>query len=188
MNRTVLCIVETVQDADGIVSRLTASGIASRNISVLYPNRQGDHDVGHENSTKAPEGAVLGAGTGGLLGGTLGLLAGIGALAIPGVGPFIAAGPIMAALGGLAVGGTLGGITGALAGLGVREMEAKVYDGKLRGGNILLAVHTEDSKQVDFVKDVFAQGSAHDIAVTSEASAPFHPTKAPTRRASPAVR
>ncbi len=85
---------------------------------------------------KAPEGAATGATAGGLLGGALGWLAGIGALAIPGVGPFVAAGPIMAALGGAAVGATAGGITGTLVGLGIPELEAKQYDEKIRGGNI----------------------------------------------------
>jgi hypothetical protein len=86
-----------------------------------------------------PEGATTGAVSGATVGGVLGLLAGIGALAIPGVGPFIAAGPIMATLAGMGVGGAVGGLTGALIGMGIPEFEAKKYEGRLkRGGNPFL--------------------------------------------------
>src|SRR6185503_9448246 len=114
-------------------------GFTPNDVSVLFPDKQGTKDFAHEHNTKAPEGAVAGAGTGGVLGGTVGLLAGIGALAIPGVGPFLAAGPIMAALSGAAVGATVGGIAGALVGLGIPEFEAKRYAGKVQGGNVLVS-------------------------------------------------
>jgi uncharacterized membrane protein len=107
-----------------------------------------------------------------VLGGTLGVLAGIGALAIPGLGPFIAAGPLMAALSGAAAGAALGGITGALIGFGIPEIEAKKYEGKLRGGNILVAVHVDDSDQEKRAKEVFRIEGAHDIISTTEASVP----------------
>src|SRR5256885_16152028 len=96
------------------------------------PDTGGRHDVGHVKATKAPEGATTGATAGGVTGGVLGLLAGIGTLAIPGVGPLIAAGPIMAALSGAAVGATAGGIAGGLIGLGIPEIEAKRYEEKLK--------------------------------------------------------
>ena len=109
---------------------------------------------------------------GGAVGGTIGLLAGIGALAIPGVGPLIAAGPLLAALSGAAAGAAVGGVTGALVGLGIPELEAKTYEGKIRGGNILIAVHTSDSEHEKRAKQAFEKHHAHDIVVTSDSSVP----------------
>jgi hypothetical protein len=106
------------------------------------------------------------------VGGALGLLAGIGALAIPGVGPFIAAGPIMGALSGAAVGGATGGLIGALVGLGIPELEAKQYEGKVRAGNILISVHAENGDQRSRAKEVLEAAGATDVSSTSEASVP----------------
>src|SRR5690242_11697160 len=171
-NTTVIGIVETQIQAENIVSTLQNSGVAPADISVLLPDKRGTKDFAHEHNTKAPEGAVAGVAGGGLVGGTIGLLAGIGALAIPGLGPFIAAGPLMAALSGAAAGATLGGVTGALIGLGIPEIEAKRYEGKLRGGNILMAVHVEDSDARKRVEEILKRGDAHDVTTTSEASVP----------------
>ena len=129
-NQSLVGIVHTRVEAENLVDALKLDGITDNQISVLFPDKEGTKDFAHDNSTKAPEGAVTGATTGGVIGGTLGLLAGIGALAIPGVGPLIAAGPIMATLSGAAVGATAGGVTGALIGLGIPEYEAKMYEGK----------------------------------------------------------
>src|SRR2546421_2990329 len=137
----VFCIVRDQDQACQIVDRLRTSGFTGNDISVLLPDKGGTRDFAHEQRTKAPEGATTGGVTGGVVGGALGWLAGIGALAIPGFGPFIAAGPIMAALSGAAAGATIGGITGALVGLGIPELEAKLYEGKLKAGNVLIAVH-----------------------------------------------
>ena len=134
-----------------------------------------------EKNTKAPEGAVAGAGAGGVVGGTLGLLAGIGALAIPGVGPFIAAGPIMAALSGAAAGAAVGGITGALIGMGIPELEAKQYEGKIKGGNILLSVHVDDSTERARAKKILEESGATDIATTGEKSPPSSRSSDSTR-------
>jgi hypothetical protein len=127
-------------------------------------------NLGHEKNTKAPEGATTGATAGGIAGGILGLLAGIGALAIPGAGPFIAAGPIMAALSGLGAGGTIGGIIGALVGGGIPEYEAKRYENRLKSGGILLAVRANSDDLVKRVKEIMKQNSAEDITASSEAS------------------
>ncbi|HEY6080748.1 MAG TPA: DUF3341 domain-containing protein, partial [Polyangiaceae bacterium] len=143
-NKVVIGIVDTEIEAENLVQRLTANGFASSDISAILPDKRGTKDFAHEHNTKAPEGAVVGVAGGGVLGGTLGLLAGIGALAIPGFGPFIAAGPLMAALSGAAAGATVGGITGALVGLGIPEIEAKKYEGKLQSGNIVLAAHVDN--------------------------------------------
>ena len=118
------------------------------------------------------EGAATGGAAGMGAGAILGWLAGIGTLAIPGVGPFIAAGPIMAALGGAAVGGAAGGIIGALVGMGIPEYEAKLYDGKIRSGNALISVHAENSNQVKTAKEIYKRAGAEDINSTSEASVP----------------
>jgi hypothetical protein len=172
MKKAVLCITPTRESAAAIVDDLKASGFSSNDISALFPDTSGSRDFAHEQNTKAPEGAAVGAGTGSLLGGTLGWLAGIGSLAIPGLGPFIAAGPIMAALGGAAIGAAAGGLTGALVGYGMPEYEAKQYEGKIRSGNILLSVHTENGDEVTRVKEIFTRHHAEDISYTGESSAP----------------
>jgi hypothetical protein len=139
---------------------------------VLFPDKGTTRDFAHETHTKAPEGVATGAGTGGVIGGALGWVAGIGALAIPGVGPFIAAGPIIAALSGAAVGAAVGGIAGGLIGLGIPEIEAKRYEGKIKEGNILISVHTENSEEITLAKDIFTKAGAQDICTTVEASTP----------------
>jgi hypothetical protein len=172
MSTSVFCIAPTKTVADSIVSRLKSEDFSDNDISVLFPDKSTTRDFAHEKNTKAPEGAVTGAGAGGLVGGTLGLLAGIGLLAIPGLGPFIAAGPIMASLSGIAAGAALGGITGALIGMGIPEIVAKRYEGKLKDGNILIAVHAEDSERVDRAKEIFENANAEDITTGSTSSAP----------------
>jgi hypothetical protein len=173
-NKTVIGIVDTETQADRVVSSLQSSGFSGNDISVLLPDRSGTRDFAHEHNTKAPEGAVAGAAGGGVIGGTIGLLAGIGALAIPGLGPFIAAGPLMAALSGAAVGAGVGGVAGALIGMGIPELEAKKYEGKLRGGNILIAVHVDNSDEQKRAEEIFKRENAHDVSATSEASVPKH--------------
>jgi hypothetical protein len=168
----VYAIANSDAQAVRIATRLRASGFTPSDISVLAPDRLGLRDLGHENTTKAPEGAATGAGTGAILGGALGWLAGIGALAIPGLGPLIAAGPILATLTGAAVGGTAGGLTGALVGMGIPEYEAKQYDSKLRQGNILLSVHTDDAEEAKLVRQIMTEEKAEDISTGSEAAVP----------------
>jgi hypothetical protein len=173
MKKSVIGIVDSQASAENLVDEVQRSGgIAPGDISVLMPDKSGTRDFAHEHHTKAPEGAVAGAGAGGVIGGTLGLLAGIGALAIPGVGPFIAAGPLLAALSGAAAGATVGGVAGALIGLGIPELEAKAYEGKLKGGNILVAVHVDNDDEAKRVKSIFEQQRARDISVTGESSVP----------------
>src|ERR1043166_6291298 len=155
MSKSVFCLCDTTGQAENIVDELKAAGFSNNDISVLFPDKAGTRDFAHEQHTKAPEGAATGAGTGGVLGGALGWLVGIGTLAIPGLGPFVAAGPIMAALGGAAAGATLGGITGALIGMGIPEYEAKMYEGKIKQGNILIAVHSENGDERSRAKTIF---------------------------------
>lgn len=172
MQRAVVCIAKSERQATEVVGQLKTAGFAGNDISVLFPDREGTRDFAHEKQTKAPEGATAGATTGGVLGGALGWLAGIGTLAIPGVGPLIAAGPILAALTGVAAGAAVGGVSGALVGYGIPEYEAKVYEGKLRDGNILISVHTEDSKERSRAKEIFDRCGAEDVGTASEASPP----------------
>lgn len=169
MSKAVLCIAGSESQAITMVNQLKDAGFQNE-ISVLTPDKSGTKDFAYEHNTKAPEGATTGAGTGGILGGALGWLAGIGTLAIPGLGPFIAAGPIMAALGGAAVGATVGGITGALIGLGIPEYEAKQYEGKIKGGNILISVHTDDADEVERVEEIYKSAGAEDISSVREAA------------------
>ena len=170
--KSVFCITTSRNQAEQIVERLKSANFSNNDISVLFPDKQTNRDFAHEKNTKAPEGAVTGAGTGGALGGALGWLAGIGALAIPGVGPFIAAGPIMAALSGAAIGAAAGGVAGALIGMGIPELEAKRYEGKIKEGNILISVHTENSDEISRAKEIFKAAGAQDISVTGESSRP----------------
>jgi hypothetical protein len=170
MAKAVFCTVKSSTQAERIVDTLKSGGFTSNDISVLMPDKAGTKAFAVDNQTKAPEGAATGAGTGAILGGGLGWLAGIGALAIPGLGPFIAAGPIMAALTGVAVGGTVGGLTGALIGMGIPEYEARRYEGKLKGGHVLISVHSEDSKETERAKKIFESAGAEDIATSGEPS------------------
>lgn len=174
MSKSVFCIATTQGQVETIVRNLQGQGFAESEISVLLPDTAGTHDMGHVKTSKAPEGIATGATTGGVAGGILGLLAGIGALAIPGLGPFIAAGPIMAALSGAALGASAGGIMGGLVGLGIPEIEAKRYEEKLTKGNYLLSVHADDNEEEERAKRIFKEAGAEDITTASEASAPAH--------------
>jgi len=172
MSKAVFCIAKSNAVAKDIVEKLKVMGFSGNDISVLFPDRSGTKDFAYEQHTKAPEGATAGGLVGAGTGGVLGWLAGLGTLAIPGIGPFIAAGPLMAALAGVAIGGATGGLIGALVGMGIPEFEAKRYEGKIRQGNILISVHTEDAKQRERAKDVFEIAGAEDISYTSEAAVP----------------
>jgi hypothetical protein len=168
MAKAVFGLVDSEGQAATIVDSLKAAGFSNNDISVLFPDKSGTRDFAHEQHTKAPEGAATGAGTGGVLGGVFGWLVGIGSLAIPGVGPFIAAGPIMAALAGAGVGAAVGGLSGALIGLGIPEYEAKQYEGKLKEGNILISVHSENGDEVKRAKEIFEHAGAHDVSSSGE--------------------
>jgi hypothetical protein len=183
-NTAVFGIYRTSAGVEQGVDTLRAAGFRNTDISVLFPENEGTKDFAHEKNTKAPEGTAAGAGTGAVIGGTLGWLAGIGALAIPGVGPLIAAGPIVAALTGVGVGGAIGGLTGALVGMGIPEYEAKRYEGRVKEGGILLSVHSDSSDWTSKAKDILKRTGAEDISSAGEASADFSKTDKPMQRAS----
>jgi hypothetical protein len=179
---SVLGIYSNRETVERATDTLIKSGFPASVISVLLPENLGAKPIGTEKATKAPEGATTGAASGAVLGGGLGLLVGIGALAIPGLGPFIAAGPIMAALAGMGVGGTVGGITGALVGLGIPEYEAKRYEGRIQKGGILLSVHCDTSDEIKRAKDLLKSTGAEDISSSTESSVDSAKAEKPTTR------
>jgi hypothetical protein len=181
--KAVFGIYTTRGQVEAAVAELRANDFRSEDISILFPDNVGTKDFGHEKNTKAPEGAATGAATGAVLGGTLGWLVGIGALTIPGLGPFVAAGPIIAALSGVGVGGAVGGLSGAIAGMGIPEYEAKRYEGLIKSGSILLSVHTDDSDWARLAKAILAKTGADDIASTVEAKGDYANSERPVPRA-----
>jgi hypothetical protein len=164
------------------IEALQREGFRLEDISVLFPENRGTKDFAHEKGTKAPEGAATGGGSGAVVGGVLGWLAGIGSIAIPGVGPFIAAGPIMAALAGAGVGGAVGGLTGALIGAGIPEYEAKRYEGLVKNGGILASVHCDNSEWTSKAKDILERTGADDVSSAGETSADFAESDKPRPR------
>jgi hypothetical protein len=166
---SVFGIFTTMSAADFATDSCIRGGFTAADISALIPENLGSRQIATEKSSKAPEGAAAGAGSGAIVGGALGLLAGIGALAIPGIGPFIAAGPLMATLAGVGVGGAVGGFAGALIGMGIPEYEAKRYEGYIQKGAILLSVHCDTSDDVKRAKEILKMAGAEDISSTGEA-------------------
>ena len=168
----VLGIYPDYASVEKAVDVLKEARFRNNDISVLFPEKAGSKAFAHDKGTRAPEGAAAGAGTGAVLGGTLGWLVGIGTLAIPGVGPFIAAGPLMAALAGMGVGGAVGGITGALIGLGIPEHEAKRYEVRVKEGAILLSVHSDSADWTKRAEEILKRTGAQNIS-SGEASANY---------------
>ena len=181
-NTAVFGIYPDRLSTENAVAALKEAQFRNTDISVLFPENEGTKDFAHEKNTKAPEGAATGASSGAVIGGTLGWLVGIGALAIPGLGPFIAAGPLLAALAGVGAGGVVGGLTGALIGMGIPEYEAKRYDGRVRQGGILASVHCDSSEWIGRAKDILKQTGAQDIASAGEASGDYGKTDKPLPR------
>lgn len=181
-NTVVYGIYRDEEQVSYAIDKMLETGFRNEDISVLLPDNLGTKDFAHEKHTKAPEGTATGATAGGAIGGALGLLAGIGTLAIPGLGPFIAAGPIMAALAGVGVGGTVGGIIGALVGIGIPEYEAKRYEGRIRAGGVLASVHCDNSDWASKAKDLMKATGAEDISSSSEAGADYATSDKPAPR------
>ncbi|HYK16987.1 MAG TPA: quinol:electron acceptor oxidoreductase subunit ActD [Bryobacteraceae bacterium] len=164
------------------LERLRTAGFRSTDVSVLMPENLGTKDFVHRKDTKAPEGTTTGAVSGAVIGGALGWLVGIGALAIPGMGPFIAAGPIMATLAGVGAGGAVGGVAGALIGMGIPEYEAKRYEGRVKSGGLLISVHCDSSDWVKRAKTVLEETGAEDVAASGEATADYAMSDRPASR------
>jgi len=181
-NTAVFGIYASRSAAEDAIDELRRGGFRVEDISVLLPENLGSKDIGTRKATKAPEGTAAGAGSGAVIGGTLGLLAGIGTIAIPGIGPLLAAGPIVAALAGVGAGGAVGGLAGALIGAGFPEYEAKRYEGRVSRGGILLSVHCDNSDWVKKAKEIVTRTGAEDISSTGESSADFAKSDRPISR------
>lgn len=181
-NTAAFGIYRNITELEHGVNDLRGAGYRNEDISVLFPDNKGSKDFAHEKHTKAPEGVATGATTGAVLGGALGWLVGIGSLAIPGLGPFIAAGPIVAALAGAGAVGVVGGLTGALIGAGIPEYEAKRYEGRIKAGGILLSVHCDSSEWVSRAKKIIEETGAEDVSSAGEASADYATSVRPGTR------
>jgi CBS domain-containing protein len=181
-NTAVFGIYSSRERAEEGVATLRAAGFRNTDISVLFPENAGSKDLAHEKATKAPEGATAGASSGAIIGGALGWLAGIGTLAIPGLGLFIAAGPIMGLLAGMGAGGAVGGMIGGLIGMGVPEYEAKRYEGRIRRGGILLSVHCDSSEWAKRAEKLLEETGAEDISSASEGKADYATSNKPLAR------
>ncbi len=164
------------------IKTLERYGFRNADISVLFPDNAGSKDMAVEKHTKAPEGTATGATTGAVIGGALGWLVSAGVLMIPGIGPFMAAGPIVGVLTGVGAGGVVGGIVGSLVGLGIPEYEAKRYEGRIRGGAILLSVHCDSSDWAKRAREILEQTGAEDISSSGEAKADFAVSDKPYER------
>jgi hypothetical protein len=181
-NIAVFGIYPSYVNVESAVDGLRTAGFRNTDISVLFPENVGSKDLAHAKATKAPEGATTGAASGAVVGGALGWLVGIGALTIPGLGAFLAAGPIVAALAGVGAGGAVGGVTGALIGFGIPEYEAKRYEGRVKNGGILLSVHCDDSEWAKRAADILERTGAEDVSTTSEAGADYAASDKPMPR------
>jgi hypothetical protein len=186
-NIAVFGIYHTREAAEEAVDALRRVGFRNTDISALFPDNAGTKDFAHEKNTKAPEGATTGAASGAIAGGVLGWLAGIGMLAIPGIGPFIAAGPIVAALAGVGALGTVGGVVGALVGMGIPEYEAKRYEGRMKHGGILLSVHCDSHDWAKRGAETLKNSGAEDISSMHESPADFATSDKPMLRTRTAI-
>jgi hypothetical protein len=181
-NIAVFGIYPTIDSIERAVDSLRNSGFRNTDISFLMAENVGSKDLAHRKATKAPEGVAAGASSGAILGGTLGWLVGIGALSIPGAGPFLAAGPVVAALAGAGAAGAAGGLIGGLIGIGIPEYEAKRYEGRIRRGGNLMSVHCDDREWADLAETILEDTGAQDVASSEEASADFARTDKPIPR------
>jgi hypothetical protein len=169
-NKSVFGIYLTRGDVECAVTAFKDEGFLNSDISILQPEGKGSQDLVADKSTMAPEGVAVGAGSGAALGGALGWLIGVGALVLPGIGPVIAAGPLVALLAGIGVGGALGGFVGSLIGVGISESDAQKYEQKIVKGGTLVAVHCESAVDVHHAKRIMETSGAHDVAATGEVS------------------
>jgi hypothetical protein len=168
VHTSVFGLYATAEAAQEAFDHLLSSGFPRTEISILVPDNENTRLFSQKNQSIATEVTATGASTGGLVGGGLGLLAGLGELAVPGIGALMAAGPITATLVGAAVGGTLGGLVGALIGIGIPEYEARMYEGAVKEGGILLSIHCESSEKVTAAEDALQSTGAGQVASTCE--------------------
>lgn len=169
-NQSVFCIANSWEAATRVATELKESNFSGSAVSVLFRDTDTTREFAHAKPTKAPAGAGAGAGISGVVEAAVGWLAGLGSLLMPGTCALIAAGPVMTTLSRATHGTAADGIAGGLISLGVPEIVAKRYEGKVRNGNILIAVHTDDSREIAWAKSIFTQAGAQDICTTGEAT------------------
>jgi uncharacterized membrane protein len=167
MANSVICLTQDREQAEKIITALREGKFSNTGISVVLSDVAPSQALQPVEDNKSAEGAAIGAGTGGVIGGVLGWLAGIGALALPGIGPLLAAGPIVAAISGVAVGGTVGGLAGGLTGLGFSDDEVNRYLGRIKEGHALVAVHSDDAAELERARDLFTRFGAEIITPVS---------------------
>ena len=170
-NRAVYGIYPDRIMVEKAVEELKDAGFRHTDISVLFHADKNTKELTVEEEFQAREGITMGGGAGALIGSVLGGLLGVGTIAIPGIGPFIAAGPIMSALAGAGAGGLFGGITGAMIGVGIPDYVAKHYEHRLKEGGILLSVHAHDRHSKNKGKAILERTGAEDIETKPEPSA-----------------
>ncbi len=172
-NKVVYGICTSRKTVEDVVIRLEEGGFRHEDVSVLFSSPETSKEFAHTNQTKAPEGALYGGSAGAVLGGALGWLAGIGAIAIPGVGPFIAAGPIMGMLAGAGAGSVSVGLVGTLVGIGFPEYEARRYEGRIKEGGTLVSVHVDNNEWKNKAEDIMEDCGVEDISSSSESTADY---------------
>lgn len=158
---TVVGVFDDSDRARDAINALKDAGFNANDIGILMKDREQARDMAGETGSRAGEGAVSGAIGGGILGGLAGWLVGVGALAIPGVGPFIAAGAFGAALAGAGIGAGVGAIAGALVGMGIPQEEADWYEGEIRQGRTLVTVKADG--RYSEAREILSSHGAYDI-------------------------
>lgn len=166
MTKTVIGTYSNMETAVEVVNDLVNAGFHRNSISVIANNTDEKYSS-YIDQDGAMDDTAKGAGIGAAIGGLGGLLLGLGALAIPGIGPVIAAGPLAAALAGAGIGAVTGGIIGALIDLGIPEESAHVYAESVRRGNVLVAAQVEDSR-ADAATRIMERSGLIDIERESE--------------------
>jgi hypothetical protein len=186
-NTSVIGIYENRTTVSDAIDVLHKAGYRATDMSVLSSDNQGSKDFAHEKHTKALPGAATGAAAGAVVGAALAWFLSLQTMPITGLGPLVAAGPVLAGLAGAGAGGALGWIAGLLAGLSLPEYVAKRYAGRIRHGGILLSVHCDNQEWCDRAKKMLKDTGARNISSASEAAADYGTTDKPTERAPAAV-
>jgi hypothetical protein len=162
--RTVVGIFDRVEDAEAAAQALLAAGYSQADLSVLMQRPdQGPPVVA--DKTKANESAVAGASVGAILGGALGLAA----LAIPGIGPLLAAGPLAVALGGALTGGAVGTLAASMLGLSMPTEKQQSYEAAVRAGGILLSIKVPNQEAAEPAKQLLSDRGSREVASFEQA-------------------
>jgi hypothetical protein len=168
MPKAVICVVRTEEDANQLMNRLKEAEFSAQEVSIITQDRRERKELKHASTLSRLEGLAAGALGGGALLGGLGWIAGIVALSIPGIGPILAAGPVVAALADAAIGGGIGLVGGAILGLRMPDHIARYYEEALQNGHSLVAVHTDDPAKQQKARELFQAADGEYIHVVDE--------------------